>query len=66
MLRTLDEKVKTFLLVLRRKGGVVNTVVAVATAKALIARNPDEDLKCLDLDSSYWAKSLVRRMGFAK
>ena len=66
MLGTLDEKVKTFLHVLRRKGDVVNTVVPVATAKALIARSPDEHLKCLDLDSSYWAKSLFRRMGFTK
>ena len=32
----------------------------------MIARSPDEHLKCLDLHSSYWAKSLVRRMGFTK
>ena len=47
MLETLDGKAKTFLHVLRRKGGVVNSVVAVATAKALIVRSPDEHLKCL-------------------
>ena len=64
MLGTLDEKV--ILHVLRRKGGVVNTTVTVATAKALIARGQVEYLKCLDLDSSYWAKSLFRRMGFTK
>ena len=63
MLGTLDEKVKTFLHVLRRKGGVINTVVVVATAKGLIAKSLDEHLKCLDIDSSYWAKSLFRRMG---
>ena len=62
----MDEKVKTFLRVLRKKGGVVNTVVAVATAKALIGRSQDEHLKCLDSGSSYWAKSLFRRMGFTK
>ena len=66
MFGTLDDKVKRFLRVLRRKGGVVNTLVTVATAKALIARNPDEHLKCLDLDSSCWTKSLFRRMGFTK
>ena len=66
MLGTLDEKVKIFLHVLRRKGGVGNTVVAVATAKALIARSSDEHLNCLDLDSSYWANSLFRRMDFMK
>ena len=67
MLETLDKKVKTFFHVLRRKGGIVNTVVAVATAKALIARSLDEHLKkCLHLDSSYWVRSLFRRMGFTK
>ena len=66
MLRTLDEKVKTFLHVLRRKGDVVNTVFAVATTKALIARTPDKHLKCLDLDFSYWDMSLFRRMDFMK
>ena len=66
MLRTLDEKVETFLHVLRRKGDVVNTVVAVATAKALIARTLDEHLKCLDLDFLYWDMSLFRRMDFMK
>ena len=50
MLGTLHEKV--ILHVLRRKGGVVNTTVTVATAKALIARGQVEYLKCLDLDSS--------------
>ena len=44
---------KTFLHVLRRKDGLVNAIVAVATVKALIARSPDEHLKCLDLDSSH-------------
>ena len=66
MLGTLDAKVQTFLHVLRRKGGVVNTVVAIATAKALIARSQDEHLKCIDLESTSWAKSLFKRMGFKK
>ena len=47
MLGALDEKVKNFLHVLRRKEGVVNTVVAMATAKVLIARSQYEHLKCL-------------------
>ena len=33
MLGTLDEKVKTFLHVLSRKDGVINTIVAIATGK---------------------------------
>ena len=52
MLGTLDEKVRHFLVKLRKKGGVVNTVVAVATAKALITRSDDEHLKAIDLNST--------------
>ena len=66
LLGTIDEKVKNFLFALRQKGGVVNTVVAIATAKALIERSKDEHLKLIDLESCYWAKSLFRRMGFVK
>ena len=66
MFGTLDAKVQIFLHVLRRKGGVVNTIVAIATAKTLIARSQDEHLKCIDLESTSWAKSLFKRMGFKK
>lgn len=52
--------------VLRRKGGGVNTIVAVATPKAFIARSQNEDLKCIDLDSSNWEKSLLRCMSLQK
>ena len=45
---------------------MVNTVVAVAVAKALIAKNSDGSLKVLDLDNSSWAKCLFVRMGFVK
>ena len=51
---------------LRAKGGVVNTVVAVAVAKALIEKSSDESLKVIDLDRSSWEKSLFARMGFVK
>ena len=59
----LDEKVKHFLLQLRKKGGVVNAVVVVATAKALIARSSDEHLK---LKLTTWPKSLFKRTAFCK
>ena len=62
----LDEKVKHFLLQLRKKGGVVNAVVVVATAKALIARSSDEHLKLTDLELTTWPKSLFKRTGFCK
>ena len=66
MLGTIDEKVQNFLQIIRRKGGVVNTVVAIATATALIARSDQQHLKVLDLDCSSWVKSLFQRMGFVK
>ena len=68
LLGTIDEKVKNFFFALRQKGGVVNTVVAmaIATAKALIERSKDEHLKLIDLESCYWAKNLFRRMGSVK
>ena len=66
LLGKLDETVKNFLIALRKKGGVVNTVVANATAKALISKSDNEYLQLIDLDSSSWAKSLFKRMGFVK
>ena len=45
---------------------MVNKVVAVATAKALIERSNLEHLKDSDLKNSSWAKSLFKRMGFLK
>ena len=36
--------VENFLIVLRKKGGAVNTVVAVATAKPSICHRDDENL----------------------
>ena len=58
MLGSIDEKVKNFLLILRRKGGVVNSVVAIAAAQALIQKSSDEHLKCINLVSSSWTQSL--------
>ena len=37
---------------LRKKGGIVNTVVAIATAKALIEQSKDEQLKRIDLENT--------------
>ena len=53
---------RKFLLCLRRRGGVVNTTVAIATDNAFIARNP----ACLSSPSPGWAKRLFTRMGFTK
>ena len=51
LLGSLDEKVQKFLVALRSKEGVVNTITAVALVKALIEKSSDESLKVLDLDN---------------
>ena len=66
MFGAIDQKVQNFLALLRRKGGVVNTVVANATAQALIDQSEDEHLKNIDHGSSSCAKSLFHRIGFVK
>lgn len=58
--------VQKFILALRSIGGLVSTTIAISTAKALIARNPHLGLNHIDLDSSSWARSLLRRMGFRR
>ena len=58
MLGSINEKVKNFLLILRRKGGVVNSVIAIAAAQALIQKSSGENLKCIDIVSSSWTQSL--------
>ena len=66
MLGVLDEKIKNFLFTIRKKGGVVNTVVTIATAKALIEKSDEQYLSNIDFAKSSWAKSLFRCMGFVK
>ena len=66
LLETVDEKVSNFLQIVRRKEGVLISVVAIATAKALIAKSDLEHLKALDRENLSWTKSLFRRMGFVR
>ena len=66
LLGSLDEKVQNFLMALRSKGGVVNTIVVVTLAKALMEKSSDASLKVLDLDNSSLAKSLFVIMDFVK
>ena len=65
-LGSLDQMVQKFLLALRIRGGLITSVIVISVAKALIARNSHLILDLIDLDSSSWAKSLFRRMGFKK
>ena len=57
--------VQRCLLALRSQGGVVSRTIAIATARALIARNPQYNLGHVKIDSSL-AQSLFRRMGFKR
>ena len=66
LLGTIDEKVNNFLFALRQKGGVVNTVVAIATAKALIERSKDEHLKLIDLETCYGQKAFSEEWALSK
>ena len=43
----IDENVRKFLIALRNRGGVVNSMIAITTAKALIAENTDASLNHL-------------------
>ena len=61
-----NEKVQHFPMIVRRKGGVVNTMVSNATARALIERSNQKHLECIDLEHSSWAKSLFQRMWLVK
>ena len=66
LLGSLDQMVPRFLLPLQRTAGLVSSAVAISVTKALIAQNPQYSLSHIDLDSSHWAQSLFRRMGFKK
>ena len=66
ILGSLDEKVKSFLMILRKKGGIVNSDVAITVAQALIEKSTDKHLKSIDLISSTRTQSLFQRIGFFK
>ena len=59
MLGELDPLVQNYLKATRYKGGVVNSMVAIATAKALVKRYPILQKDGLLIEKS-WAKSLFR------
>lgn len=61
----IDPLVQNYLKATRHKGGVVNSLVAIATAKALLKRYPRLEKEGLKIERS-WAQSLFRRMGFVR
>jgi len=65
MLGEIDKMVQTYINAVSSSGGLVTRTLANATAKALKTRY----LKLvgnIDVDSSSWAKSLFKRMGFVR
>ena len=62
----IDTKVQEYLNMSRKKGAIVNSVVAIATAKALIEQSSEEHPKSISLENTEWARSLFRRMGFVR
>lgn len=65
LLGELDSMVQTYIRAVSTRGAVINTSLAKATANALIRRHPDI-VGEIDIDSSSWAKSLFKRMGFVR
>ena len=65
LLGEIDEMVQTYLMALSKRGGVVNTTVANATAKALMSKYPNV-VGDIDIESARWAKSLFTRMHFVR
>ena len=61
----IDPLVQNYLKATRYKGGVVNSLLAIATAKALLKRYPRLEKENLKIERS-WAQSLFRRMGFVR
>ena len=58
LLGEIDKMVQRSLLVVRKKGGVVNALAARSVAKALVKRSGKE-LEVIDLDSRWWIQCSV-------
>ena len=65
MFGELDSVIECHIKSLSNSGGVVNTVIANATAKALMKRYPNVAGE-IDIDNSRWGKNLFQRMNFVK
>ena len=66
LLGEIDEMVQRFLLAVRKKGGVVNAVIARSVTKTLVKRSGKMELEVIDLDSRWWIQSLFRQMHFVR
>ena len=64
LLGKLDSMVQSYIKGLSNRGAVITWTIANAAAKALIRKYPGV-VGDIDVDSSFWAQSLFRRMGFS-
>ena len=64
----LDKQVREYLLETRRRGGIINTVVVIATGTGIVmSQNPTLFVGDGKIDlTKDWAKYLLNRMGFVK
>ena len=65
MLGEIDQMVQTYIKAVSSRGGLVTRTLANAAAKALMARYPNL-VGNIDVDSSFWSKSLFKSMGFVR
>ena len=65
LLGKVDEMVRSYLSATQHRGGLVSRSIAIATAKALIKRNPQFNLDHVVFGNN-WAKSLFFRMGYVR
>ena len=66
MLGEINKMVQRFLLAVRKKGGVLNTVVAKSVANALVKCSRQKELEVIDLDRRWWIQSLFHQMHFVR
>lgn len=61
----LDNMVQRYIQAASNRGAVISRGVAVSTAKALMSRHTNV-VGNIDIESSHWAQSLFRRMGYRR
>ena len=65
LLGEIDKIVQRFILAASNRASVITRGIAVSTAQALLTRNPHL-IGNMDVESSHWAQSLYRKMGFRR
>lgn len=66
LLSELDLMVQSYIYSRSSRGTLITRALAKAAARAIIDQHPGVVEKNIDIESSSWAKSLFKRMGFVK